>query len=849
MKLNVIRILFFVLGIGLFTESITASGLKAVRSGEWNDPTVWDQGRVPTIDDDVLIDNLNKVVYSLAEVDMQESVRLCRNLYIDIDSELSLGTKTTKQKLNLLIGGTLTCQGEITVGDGNVQGAYITFNAKKSGIAGSGKAIVSNINVTSDQAQFVVSISQLTVSNNVQMGAKGGSIVFAPESQVNIGMNLSTAGHAGQMNSWGRIVVEGEVTCGKLFLCNSYTGTEKSTIIVKQAGNLNVTHGISLIPQVRKVRKTQGSGVVFTVEKGGRFYRQDGILNPLIYTQSSHRMYDKNLEVVYRKGSVVDFIQQQNNKLLLASVFTDNMVLQRNCVNKIWGYGVPGTTVDVNAAWGAKNSAVVGSDGKWITQLTTPELGMKETILTVSSGNETIRIEHILLGDIWLCSGQSNMTVTLANVTAEGKTVDLSSPALRYFSVPNGGSTKPQETFVAEWENPTMNMSALSYYFGMGLVEHLSDTPIGLIHVSMGSSSNESFIDEESLKSMPFYYREIPAMKDGTHHERLVQKRPCTLYNQLIHPLLNLQIKGVIWHQGGGNVPEYQRYRTVLPLMIDSWRKLFKQDIPFYYIQMEGLALRKDAYCYAQETQALVQAYPNCYMVTAYDLGEPYQYHPKDKKSLGDRLSTMALVKSYGLQIPVYSGPSYDYYTVEDNKMILHFKGGLGSGLMLRKASAVTQEVSFSPFLLSGDGKEFYSAKAVLRADKTVELSSPEITVPVAARYCFVNYAPEIPLSNKEGYPCLPFRTDGPKVCKILRTVAINNNVSVELNCKATLEKENFVIASPAGEQIEVTACRTDNAQKKYELSCAVNLLPGATLYILSENYSSLAPVVLNQSH
>ncbi len=96
MKLNVIRILFFVLGIGLFTESITASGLKAVKSGEWNDPTVWDQGRVPTIDDDVLIDNLNKVVYSLAEVDMQESVRLCRNLYIDIDSELSLGTKTTK---------------------------------------------------------------------------------------------------------------------------------------------------------------------------------------------------------------------------------------------------------------------------------------------------------------------------------------------------------------------------------------------------------------------------------------------------------------------------------------------------------------------------------------------------------------------------------------------------------------------------------------------------------------------------------------------------------------------------------------------------------------------------------
>ena len=725
----------------------------------------------------------------------------------------------------------------------------MTFNAKKSGIVGSGKVIVSNINVISDQAQFVVSVSQLTVSNNVQMGARGGSFVFTPESRVNIGLNLSTAGHAGQMDSWGEIVVEGEITCGKLFLCNSYTGTEKSAITVKQTGNLKVTHGISLIPQVRKVRKAQGSGVVLTVEKGGRFYRQDGILNPLIYTQSSHPLYDKNLEVVYREGSVVDFIRLQNNKLILASVFTDNMVLQRNCVNKIWGYGVPGTTVEVNAAWGVKNSTIVGEDGKWITQLATPELGMKETMLAVSSGNETIRIEHILLGDIWLCSGQSNMTVTLANVTAEDKVVDLNNPALRYLSVPNGGSTKPQETFVAEWGSPTMNMSALSYYFGMGLIEHLSDTPIGLIHVSMGSSSNESFIDEESLKSMPFYYREIPAMKNGTHHERLVQKRPCTLYNQLIHPLLNLQIKGVIWHQGGGNVSEYQRYRTVLPLMMDSWRRLFKQDIPFYYVQLEGLALRKDAYCYAQETQALVQAYSNCYMVTAYDLGEPYQYHPKDKKVLGDRLSAMALVKSYGLQIPVYSGPSYDYYTVEDNKMILHFKGELGSGLMFRKASVGTQEASFSPFLLSGDGKEFYPAKAILRVDNTVELSSPEVTVPVAARYCFVNYAPEIPLYNKEGYPCLPFRTNGPKVCKILRTVVTSNNVSVELNCKAALKKENFVIASPAGEQIEITACRADSAQKKYELFCAVNLLLGSTIYILSENYSSLAPVVLDQSY
>lgn len=849
MKLSVIRALFFILGLGLFTESMAASELKAVKSGDWNDPSVWDKGRVPTIDDDVLIDNLNKVAYSLAEEDVREIVRLCRNLYIDIDSELALGTKTTKQKLNLLIGGTLTCQGEVTVGDGNIQGAHMTFNAKKSGIAGSGKVSVSNINVTSDQAQFIISISQLAVSNNVQIGAKGGSIIFAPESHVNIGMNLSTAGHAGQMNTWGNIVIEGEVTCGKLFLCNSYTGTEKSAVTVKQTGNLQVIHNISLIPQVRKVRKAQGSGMVFVVEKGGRFYRQNGVLDPLIYTQSSHPLYDKNLEVAYQKGSVVDFIQKQNNKLLLASVFTDNMVLQRNCVNRVWGYGVPGATVNVNAGWGAKASTVVSGDGKWITQLTTPEMGMKETMLTVSSGDETIRIEHILLGDIWLCSGQSNMTVTLANVAIEGKAVDLSSPALRYLSIPNGGSTTPQETFIAQWGKPTMNMSALSYYFGMGLIEHLPDTPIGLIHVSMGSSSNESFIDEESLKSMPFYYREIPAMKNGTHHERLVQKRPCTLYNQLIHPLLNLQIKGVIWHQGGGNVPEYQRYRTVLPLMMDSWRRLFKQDIPFYYVQMEGLALRKDAYCYAQETQALVQAYPNCYMVTAFDLGEPDQYHPKDKKSLGDRLSAMALAKSYGLHIPVYSGPSYDYYTVKGNKMIVHFKGELGSGLVLRKVAKPIQESSFSPFLLSGDGKEFYPAQAVLRTDNTIELSSPEVAVPVAARYCFVNYAPEIPLYNKEGYPCLPFRTDGPQVCKILRTVVSNSCVSVELNCKAALKKENFVIASPAGEQIEVTDCRIDKSQMKYELSCAVDLSLGTTIYILSEDYSSLAPVVLNHSY
>lgn len=159
MKLNVIRISFFILSIGLFTESVTASGLKAVKSGEWNDPTVWDKGRMPTIDDDVVIDNLNQVVYSLAEDNMQESIQLCRNLYIDIDSELSLGAKTAKKKMNILIGGILACQGELTVGDGNVQGAYMTFNAKKSGIVGSGKVIVSNINVISDQAQFVVSVS------------------------------------------------------------------------------------------------------------------------------------------------------------------------------------------------------------------------------------------------------------------------------------------------------------------------------------------------------------------------------------------------------------------------------------------------------------------------------------------------------------------------------------------------------------------------------------------------------------------------------------------------------------------------------------------------------------------
>jgi sialate O-acetylesterase len=479
----------------------------------------------------------------------------------------------------------------------------------------------------------------------------------------------------------------------------------------------------------------------------------------------------------------------------LPSIISDNMVLQQGKSVPIWGWADANEAVTVTGSWGSgKWETTADQDGKWMVKIDTGKAGGPYE-MTVA-GKNPVTVKNILVGEVWVCSGQSNMefTVRQANNSAEEIADANNYPQIRQFLVGRKVIYTPMYNCNGKWQicsaQTAGNFTAVGYFFGRELTKQLN-VPVGLIHTSWGGTPVESWMSREYLEKDPNFqpilkrfeetsadinglkakYREdmqkynavVPQLKAegkplpprpeepiGPGHPY----SPTGLYNGMIVPILPYGIRGAIWYQGESNAWRAYQYRTLFPAMIKNWRDAWHQgDFPFLFVQLanymepEPQPVESD-WAELREAQLMTLSVPNTGMAVTIDIGEP-DIHPKNKQDVGKRLVLWALAKTYGKNI-VYSGPIYTLMEVQGNKAILHFDH-VGGGL-------VAKGDLLKGFAIAGAGKKFVWADAKIEGN-TVVVSSDKVSVPAAVRYAWEKN-PVCNLYNKESLPATPFRTD-----------------------------------------------------------------------------------------
>jgi len=500
----------------------------------------------------------------------------------------------------------------------------------------------------------------------------------------------------------------------------------------------------------------------------------------------------------------------------LPTIFSDNMILQQNSSNAVWGWADPGETVTVKASWGAEASAKTGKDGKWKVLLETPGHGMGYS-LTVS-GTNTVRIRNVAIGEVWLCAGQSNMGWALRyTFGGEEEAAKARAPGFRIYKSLRRHWFEPLEDCpTGKWTQCTPQSagqtSAVSYYFGKTLHEELG-IPVGIIVQAYAGTPIEAWMPYEIQQDNPWsialkkdldarprrlskeaalakYEKELKEYKarlargetgrfnrplqppNITHPAPLGHQYPGNVFNAMIHPIRPYGIRGVIWYQGERNAKNpwmAAGYRSQLALLIKYYRRSWHElsgghvadDFPFFFTQLPSWGAEQQApvegdeapWAVSREMMRLVaQDLPNTGMVVSIDTGDAILLHPRNKKPIGLRHAYLALEKVYGKHI-VGSGPVYRKSRVDGGKVILEFDS-VGSGLMAAKPGRL------DAFAIAGRDRKWHWADAAIEGD-TVVVSSPKVPHPVAVRYAWaMNPSQRNLLYNKEGLPASPFRTD-----------------------------------------------------------------------------------------
>ncbi len=449
----------------------------------------------------------------------------------------------------------------------------------------------------------------------------------------------------------------------------------------------------------------------------------------------------------------------------LPSFFSDGMVLQQKANASIWGWAKPGSTIKTITSWNKKlYTTTADIKGKWNIKVVTPTAGGPYSI-SISDG-EAVTIKNILIGEVWLCGGQSNMEMPMKGfkdqpiIGSNDAIFNSTNDQLRIYTVPRAIERQLKDTSKSSaWKtsNPenTRNFSATAYYFGRLLQQQLK-VPVALINVSYGSSSAEAHMSIESLKPFP----EI-AIPSATGTEKLNNKVATTLYNGMIRPVMGYTIKGCIWYQGESNYDRPDQYEQLFPAMIKLWRDEWGQGhFPFYFAQLapfdyaslpEKNRTEKYNSAYIRDAQRkALNAIPASGMIVLMDAGEKDNIHPANKEAAGKRFAYLALGDTYSYKGFAYQSPLYDSLLVKGNEATIKFKhvpNGLTSF-----GKPITQ------FEIAGADKIFYPAQAAIWRG-TIQLSSPQVTTPVAVRYAFKDFIVG-ELFSTEGYPVSSFRTD-----------------------------------------------------------------------------------------
>ncbi len=482
----------------------------------------------------------------------------------------------------------------------------------------------------------------------------------------------------------------------------------------------------------------------------------------------------------------------------LASLFSDNMVVQRETTATFWGWASPGEKISVTASWGASANTTAGADGVWTLKLKTPKAGGPFT-LTIK-GNNTLELKNILSGEVWLCSGQSNMGMTVNGVTnAPAEIAAANYPQIRLLSINLTTAHEPQnECKVRGWEVCASNnvgaFTAAGYFFGRKLHKELN-IPIGLINSSWGGTCIEAWTSWDVQKDDPamqalrkswddrdkVYTPEADQKQFEADKKALAvwnkgdkktsaprprlqgqprknQNYPANLFNAMINPLVPFAIKGAIWYQGEGNSGRGKEYRGQMERLITNWRTLWGYDFPFYFVQLPNYMapwknpVEDGGWPQIRESFAkTAKEVPNTGMAITIDIGEDNDIHPRNKQDVGDRLARVALHQTYGQTGFAWSGPVAESCKFEGGQAVVRFNTG-GAPLAVKGGGKLYG------FALTGADGVTVHADAEIKDKDTVVVSSSQVAEPAVLHYAWANNPVGVNLANAAGLPASPFR-------------------------------------------------------------------------------------------
>ena len=452
----------------------------------------------------------------------------------------------------------------------------------------------------------------------------------------------------------------------------------------------------------------------------------------------------------------------------LPRIFGSSMVLQRNKPIAVWGWADAGEKITVQFNKQIKKTKAA-KDGSWKVELQQEAAGGPYQL--VVAGKNTIAFEDVLVGEVWICSGQSNMEWSVKNSDSAKREIrEADYPMIRHIKVPRTVAASPAKDITGGvWQKAdsttTGDFTAVGYFFARKLFKELH-VPIGLINTSWGGTmvetwtSREAFEKTEEFKNLfKVPYADIQAAADKAGKRVDPNAYPTLLFNGMINPIIPFSIQGAIWYQGEANAGRAYEYRKSFPLMIQDWRQRFGQgDFPFYFVQLasfnasNGNSAKGSAWAELREAQTATLSLPNTGMAVTMDIGESKDIHPRNKQDVGARLAAIALNNLYGVKME-FSGPMYQSFTSDANKILVSFTHA-DNGLVIKDKYGYLKG-----FEIAGADKKFYYAKADVKNNQAI-VYSDSVTNPVAVRYGWADDMPEANLYNKDGLPASPFRTD-----------------------------------------------------------------------------------------
>lgn len=457
---------------------------------------------------------------------------------------------------------------------------------------------------------------------------------------------------------------------------------------------------------------------------------------------------------------LLTFGQQAEAKVQPATIFASDMVLQQQQASlPLWGTATPNKQVSISTSWNKQiYTTRADQQGRWKTTITTPKAGGGPCTITLNDGEPTV-LKNILIGEVWICSGQSNMEMPMKGFYGqpleERTNMDImcsTNPALRLFNVERCSVVEPQTDVKGQWMLATpasvRDFSAVAYYFGSQLQQTLG-IPVGLVSTYWGGSSVEAWMSREMLAQYPEI--QLPKVPKDI---KVQNRTPSTLYNGMMHPIKELGMRGMIWYQGESNVERANQYTALFEHFILSLRKEWKVgEFPFFFCQIAPYYHYKDnnsAFLREAQQEAELRI-PNTGMAVLLDAGDRDCIHPQKKKVVGQRLALQALVRTYGMAGAAAQSPVYKELTTRNDTAILSFD---------RAPVGITSyNKPLKLFTVAGEDQVFHPAKAWMVGNTKVYVVSEQVKKPVAVRYAFDNYV-EGELFGVEGLPVSSFRTD-----------------------------------------------------------------------------------------